>query len=118
MKAISKWLIFLLVVSLFVVACSSGAEDTPAEDTATETEETADTPADSGEETADSGEEAADGVMADGEFNAILLPKFLGILVFDQANEGAMEAANELGTVLRGAPISVPALPSEPLVAM
>ncbi|MCA9897210.1 MAG: substrate-binding domain-containing protein [Ardenticatenaceae bacterium] len=98
MKAISKWLILLLVVSLFVVACSSGAEETPAEDTATEPEDTADTPADSGEETADSGEEMADGVMADGEFNAILLPKFLGILVFDQANEGAMEAANELGT--------------------
>ncbi|HFC11669.1 MAG TPA: sugar ABC transporter substrate-binding protein, partial [Anaerolineae bacterium] len=33
----------------------------------------------------------------DGEFNAILLPKFLGILVFDQANEGAMEAAADLG---------------------
>ena len=29
---------------------------------------------------------------------SILLPKFLGILVFDQANEGALEAAEELGT--------------------
>ena len=101
MKAISKWLIILLVVSLFVVACSSGEEETPTTEDTTTTDsdsgDTADTPADSGE-TADSGEEMADGVMADGEFNAILLPKFLGILVFDQANEGAMEAAAELGT--------------------
>ena len=32
------------------------------------------------------------------EFNSILLPKFTGIAVFDQANEGAQEAAAELGT--------------------
>jgi rhamnose transport system substrate-binding protein len=31
------------------------------------------------------------------EFNAILLPKFTGIAVFDQANEGAQEAAGDLG---------------------
>jgi rhamnose transport system substrate-binding protein len=31
------------------------------------------------------------------EISAILLPKFLGILVFDQAHIGAMEAADELG---------------------
>lgn len=100
MKAISKWLIILLVFSLFIVACSSGDEDTPAEDTTTDTEDTADEPAaDTGDTTAPAEEEAMDeGVMADGEFNAILLPKFLGILVFDQANEGAMEAAEELGT--------------------
>jgi rhamnose transport system substrate-binding protein len=30
------------------------------------------------------------------EMNAVLMPKFLGILVFDQANEGAQEAAGEL----------------------
>lgn len=30
------------------------------------------------------------------EVNMVLLPKFLGILVFDQANEGAMEAHEEL----------------------
>ena len=97
MKTISKWIAILMVISFFVVACSSGTDDTTdttttedaapvTEDTAPATEETAvDTP--------------AEGVMADGVFNAILLPKFLGILVFDQANEGAMEAAAELGTV-------------------
>ena len=31
------------------------------------------------------------------EFNSILLPKFTGIAVFDQANQGAQEAAAELG---------------------
>ena len=31
------------------------------------------------------------------ELNGIFLPKFLGILVFDQANNGAQEAAAELG---------------------
>jgi rhamnose transport system substrate-binding protein len=45
-------------------------------------------------------------VMADGhvvtaepgeDVNMLLLPKFLGIIVFDQANEGAQEAAAELG---------------------
>ena len=32
------------------------------------------------------------------DFNSILLPKFTGIAVFDQANQGAQEAAAELGT--------------------
>lgn len=32
------------------------------------------------------------------EFTSILLPKFTGIAVFDQANQGAQEAAAELGT--------------------
>jgi len=31
------------------------------------------------------------------DVNMLLLPKFLGIIVFDQANEGAQEAAAELG---------------------
>ena len=31
------------------------------------------------------------------EINMVLLPKFLGILVFDQANDGAQEAHTELG---------------------
>ncbi|MCC6604090.1 MAG: substrate-binding domain-containing protein [Anaerolineae bacterium] len=100
MKTLGKWFIILLVVSLFVVACSSGAEETT--DTPTDTETEADAPADTTtEEAAETAEEPAatdEGVLADGEFNAILLPKFLGILVFDQANEGALEAANELGT--------------------
>ena len=42
----------------------------------------------------------ADPIMATpgAAVNAVLLPKFLGILVFDQANTGAQEAAKELGS--------------------
>ena len=40
----------------------------------------------------------ADLLADDGEgINMVLLPKFLGILVFDQAHTGAMEAHEELG---------------------
>ena len=41
----------------------------------------------------------ADAITLEGgkETNMVLLPKFLGILVFDQANEGAQEAHKELG---------------------
>ena len=41
----------------------------------------------------------ADTMMADkgGSVNMVLLPKFLGILPFDQANRGAEEANKELG---------------------
>ena len=42
---------------------------------------------------------AQDAVQADPgqDVNMLLMPKFLGIIVFDQANEGAQEAAAELG---------------------
>jgi rhamnose transport system substrate-binding protein len=42
---------------------------------------------------------AQDAVQAEPgqDVNMLLLPKFLGIIVFDQANEGAQEAAAELG---------------------
>ena len=42
---------------------------------------------------------AQDAVMAEPgqDVNMLLLPKFLGIIVFDQANQGAQEAATELG---------------------
>ncbi|HRW10667.1 MAG TPA: substrate-binding domain-containing protein [Caldilineaceae bacterium] len=69
------------------------AEEAPAEEAATPTEEPAEeaaeeAPAAGGEViVAETGQEIA----------TILLPKFLGILVFDQANTGAQEAAAELG---------------------
>ncbi len=44
--------------------------------------------------TASAGTTAAGG---GGDFSSILLPKCTGIAVFDQANEGAIEAAGELG---------------------
>ncbi len=92
MKTIGKWFVILLVISFFVVACSSGT------DTATSTPETTEETAPAADTAVDTPTETDEGVMADGQFNAILLPKFLGILVFDQANDGALEAATELGT--------------------
>lgn len=82
------------------------AEEAPAEEEAAPTEE----PAEEAEEAApteEPAEEAAEETSAAGgdvvmaetgqEIATILLPKFLGILVFDQANTGAQEAAAELG---------------------
>ena len=43
-------------------------------------------------------EAAAEAPAADGEgVPMVLMPKFLGILVFDQANQGAQEAHAEIG---------------------
>lgn len=79
-------------------ASSAGTEvgetTAPSEETtATEDTSTADT-----EEpgTTASGGSAAGG-GGGGDFSSILLPKCTGIAVFDQANEGAQEAATELG---------------------
>jgi rhamnose transport system substrate-binding protein len=85
----------LLVFTLLIMAaCGGGAEETETEPEATAAETT------TVEETTE--EEPAEETEAEteetGEFNAILLPKFLGILVFDQAHQGALEAAEEIGT--------------------
>ncbi len=101
-----------LIAALAMLAAACGSDDTEASNDE-ETAETADSDAadsdgaeeEAMEEDADS-EEAMEeeDAMADGgfeaglDFNAILLPKFTGIAVFDQANEGALEAAGELGT--------------------
>jgi rhamnose transport system substrate-binding protein len=49
-------------------------------------------------ETAAESDGAAGEIAGGQDFAAILLPKCTGIAVFDQANEGAIEAATELGT--------------------
>lgn len=53
----------------------------------------------SGQPDDDGGEVSEETVTIEGgdDMDAILLPKCLGIAVFDQANEGAQEAAEELG---------------------
>src|ERR687896_314835 len=80
-----KWLLLVLLVALVALAAGCGGDDTGAgEETAAET----------GAETG-----AAGGVVtfeAGRDFKSILLPKFTGVAVFDQANEGAREAAEEL----------------------
>lgn len=77
----------------------SDAEGEAMEEEAEEEADTSDTEDEAMEEEEDEGEAMADGEFEAGlDFNAILLPKFTGIAVFDQANEGALEAAGELGT--------------------
>ena len=96
----------LLVMVLALAACAPAAAPAPeaAEPAAEATEapaeeavaEATEAPAEEAaveEEAADSEEMAADGEG----INMVLLPKFLGILVFDQAHTGAMEAHEELG---------------------
>ncbi|MDY7099935.1 MAG: substrate-binding domain-containing protein [Actinomycetota bacterium] len=112
--------VLALLAAFVLVAGACGDDDddtTAAEDTTTtagdETsdegdDDSADTTTADDEAGADDGDEEGDGDDASGggdvvaieggdAMNSILLPKCTGIAVFDQANEGAMEAAGELG---------------------
>jgi rhamnose transport system substrate-binding protein len=84
------WLLLALLVALvaFVGACGGDDDDEAAEET-TAAETTGDTEA--------GGEASGPVTFETGrDFNSILLPKFTGVAVFDQANEGAREAAEDL----------------------
>ncbi len=75
------WMLAAVLVALMLVAvgCGDDEENPPA--------------ADNG----GAAEPAADGTIAPGkEFKSVFIPKQTGIAVFDQANEGAKEAAGEL----------------------
>jgi rhamnose transport system substrate-binding protein len=84
MKKRLMLLVMLLVAVLSVAAGCGGDDEGEAEDTTT----AGDTSAAGGVVTFEKGM----------EFTSVLLPKFTGVAVFDQANEGAQEAAQELGT--------------------
>ena len=73
------------------------ATEAPADTAATDTAST-DTEA-AGSEPAGSAAPSGDAVTIEsaGDFNGLFLPKCTGIAVFDQANDGAIEAAGELG---------------------
>src|SRR5918992_1503093 len=83
-----KWLLLALLVALMALVAGCGGDDDEAAEDTTAAETTAETGEDGGPVTFESGR----------EFTSILLPKFTGVAVFDQANEGAREAAEELGT--------------------
>jgi len=88
----------LVILSMLVAAC---APATPAPPPATEAPPTATeaAPAPPTEAPTEAPPPAAGGPVAatpGQEVNMVLLPKFLGILVFDQANNGAQEAHAEL----------------------
>lgn len=81
----TKWMLLALLVMLVALAAGCGGDD----------EEEAAPPPTAEQEPAEAG-----GVVTfekGREFNSILLPKFTGIAVFDQANQGAREAAEDLG---------------------
>ena len=113
-----KIALILLILAFVLVGCRRDdveTDDGDTTDTTTETDEEEPEPTEAADESMDDeemddeemddeemdDEEMDDEEMMesdfDGEMEAILLPKFLGILVFDQANEGAIEAAVELG---------------------
>lgn len=89
MNKIFRIVALVTILSLFAASCAPAPTAAPAEPAAT------DAPA----------EPAATDAPSDGVIkaepgqtvNMILLPKFLGIIVFDQANTGAQEAHAELG---------------------
>ena len=76
------WILAALMVALMLVAAGCGDDDENA-------------PA--GDDGGSAAETGGDGTIAPGkEFKSVFIPKQTGIAVFDQANEGAKEAAGEL----------------------
>ena len=74
-----KIAVILLALTMFLVACAPIQLAAPAQ-----------------EEAATTSEQPSEEATGEG-VKMVLLPRFLGILVFDQANQGALEAAAELG---------------------
>jgi rhamnose transport system substrate-binding protein len=103
---LSRLLAILAALALLASACGDDDEAVDTDETveAAEDDTTTSAEPEETEDTEDTAEPAAESDGAAGEiaggqdFAAILLPKCTGIAVFDQANEGAIEAATELGT--------------------
>ncbi|MEM9776798.1 MAG: substrate-binding domain-containing protein [Chloroflexota bacterium] len=53
-------------------------------------------PSSTGTEVNESAKDIDTDVASNGEFNSVLLPKFMGLSVFEQANDGAVKAARSL----------------------
>ena len=86
-----KLLAVLWAVALIAAACGSDDDDVA-------DEQVDDPPATQEEdELSDAPSEGSVVIEGGSEFASILLPKCTGIAVFDQANEGSLEAAGELG---------------------
>jgi len=102
MKKLFSIMAILVIAAMLLSACAGAAVPAPAQPAATEApveEPVAEEPAEEAVEEPAEGAAPADGViMAEPgqEANLVLMPKFLGILVFDQANQGAQEAHAEL----------------------
>ncbi|MCI0394702.1 MAG: rhamnose ABC transporter substrate-binding protein [Chloroflexi bacterium] len=81
-------MILFLLVALAFSGCTGGGAEAPTATPEAESEPT---------EAAPPEEEPTEEPAPAETVQMVLLPKFLGILVFDQAHQGAMEAAEELG---------------------
>ncbi len=112
---LTKLLALLAALTLMVAACGDSEEST---DAAEETEDTADAAEDTAEDAADTTDDTTEDTMAEQEtedseaaasgdavaisgtesITATFLPKCTNIPVFPQANDGAVEAATELGS--------------------
>ena len=89
-------LALVVIVSMLLAACAPAAEPTEPPPAPTEAPQAEPTEAPEEEPTTAPAGGPAD-VQPGETVNMVLLPKFLGILVFDQANDGATEAHEELG---------------------
>lgn len=103
MKSIEKrmkWLAPIAALALVVAACGDGeggeTTTTAAETTTTGAPDTTTTEA--MEDTTTTAGDGAVAIESDGSISATFLPKCTNIAVFPQANEGAEEAAEELGS--------------------
>lgn len=94
----SKMSFVVVVAALALVAGACGDDDSESTDTSAAATDTSAAATDTSAAATDTSA-ATDGsaAPASGDFSSILLPKCTGIAVFDQANEGAIEAAGELG---------------------
>ncbi len=92
MKKYRKLIVILLALTTLLAGCVTVQQAPPAAAPAQE-EAAKEEPA---QEEAAAPEEVSEEAAGEG-VKMVLLPKFLGILVFDQANQGAQEAAAELG---------------------
>ncbi len=95
MHTTRKWMGAFLSATLLLAACAPAATPTTAPVATDVPAQPTEAPAEQPTQAAVSGEPVT--FESGQDFNAILLPKFTGIAVFDQANEGAQEAAAELG---------------------
>lgn len=96
-----RLLALLMAIALVAFACGNDDSDDETSSPASPTSESTPEPPATAEPeppATDEPEPSGPVVIAGGEdFDSILLPKCTGIAVFDQANEGAQEAAAELG---------------------
>ena len=96
-KSTTFILSMLIIFSMLLAACAPAAAPAPAPEAAPAEAEATEPAAAEAEATEPPAEEPAAEAVAGEGVPMVLMPKFLGILVFDQANQGAQEAHAEVG---------------------